>query len=49
MDRVRDEPHKLSGRAKDMDSAAVFLSLMMAMVVWSAIAVERFLPGFRLY
>ncbi|MES9888274.1 MAG: diacylglycerol kinase [Candidatus Sedimenticola sp. 6PFRAG1] len=49
VDRIGDEPHKLSGRAKDMGSAAVFLSLVMALVVWSAIAVERFLPGFRLY
>ncbi|MES9962528.1 MAG: diacylglycerol kinase [Candidatus Sedimenticola sp. 20ELBAFRAG] len=49
VDRVRDEPHKLSGKAKEMGSAAVFLSLMMALVVWSAIAVEGFLPGFRLY
>ena len=49
VDRIGDEPHKLSGRAKDMGSAAVFLSLLLTIVVWSAVAVERFMPGFGLY
>jgi diacylglycerol kinase (ATP) len=46
VDRIGDEPHRLSGRAKDMSSAAVFLSLLLAIVVWSMIAVERFFPDF---
>ena len=34
VDRVGDEPNKLSGRAKDIGSAAVFISLLNAAVVW---------------
>ena len=49
VDRIGDEAHKLSGRAKDMGSAAVFLSLLLMAVVWVTVAVERFLPGFQLY
>lgn len=37
VDRVGLDPHKLSGRAKDMGSAAVFLSLVMAAAVWALI------------
>ena len=44
VDRIGDEPHKLSGRAKDMGSAAVFLSLVLVFVVWTMIAIERFFP-----
>jgi len=46
VDRVGDEPHKLSGRAKDMGSAAVFLSLMLVLVIWTSIAMERFFPEY---
>lgn len=41
VDRVGDEPHELSGRAKDMASAAVFLSLILVLVVWTLIAIQR--------
>jgi len=34
IDRFGDEMHELSGRAKDMGSAAVFLALMYMLVVW---------------
>ncbi len=34
VDRVGDEYHELSGRAKDMGSAAVFLVLGLAGLVW---------------
>lgn len=37
VDRVGDEYHKLSGRAKDIGSAAVFLSLANVIVVWLVI------------
>lgn len=37
VDRVGTDPHKLSGRAKDMGSAAVFTSLILAAVVWVSI------------
>ena len=36
VDRVSLEPHELSGRAKDMASAAVMLSLVLAGVTWVA-------------
>lgn len=34
VDRISDEKHELSGRAKDLGSAAVMLSLGLAGVVW---------------
>ena len=39
-DRVCTEHHKLSGRAKDIGSAAVLLSLINAAVVWGLVLVE---------
>ena len=42
IDRHGDEHHELSGRAKDMGSAAVFVSLVLVAVVWGLIAAERF-------
>ncbi len=34
VDRIGDEYHELSGRAKDMGSAAVFIMLMYTLAVW---------------
>lgn len=34
VDRVGKDRHELSGRAKDMGSGAVFLSLVLAVFVW---------------
>jgi diacylglycerol kinase (ATP) len=34
VDRISEEDHELSRRAKDMGSAAVFLSLVNAAVIW---------------
>lgn len=34
VDRTGREPHKLSGRAKDMGSAAVTLSIINALLIW---------------
>ena len=45
VDRVGLEPHRLSGQAKDLGSAAVFVSLLLVLVVWSLIAWARFGPG----
>lgn len=45
VDRVSEERHELSGRAKDMGSAAVFLSLLLAGAAWVAVAWQRFAPG----
>ncbi len=42
IDRVGAEWHPLSKRAKDMGSAAVFLSLLLAAGVWAAALVQRF-------
>jgi len=42
IDRHGDEHHELSGRAKDMGSAAVFVSLLLVAIVWGLIATERF-------
>ncbi len=34
VDRISEEHHPLSGRAKDMGSAAVFISLINVLIVW---------------
>jgi len=34
IDRISKEHHELSGRAKDIASAAVFLSLINVVIVW---------------
>lgn len=34
VDRISDEHHELSGRAKDIGSAAVFVALALFVVVW---------------
>ena len=42
VDRHGDEHHELSGRAKDLGSAAVFVSLVLAFCVWAVAAYLRF-------
>ncbi|MEO7387738.1 MAG: diacylglycerol kinase [Gammaproteobacteria bacterium] len=42
VDRISDEHHRLSGQAKDLGSAAVFLSLLLAALVWGTAAWQRF-------
>ena len=42
VDRVGLERHQLSGRAKDLGSAAVFMSLVCLFVTWGLIAWQRF-------
>ena len=42
VDRISDEHHQLAGRAKDMGSAAVFVSLVIVLVTWSLVAIDRF-------
>ncbi len=41
VDRIGSEHHELSGRAKDLGSAAVFLSLMLGLVVWAGVVGSR--------
>ena len=42
VDRIGHDPHNLSGQAKDLGSAAVFVSLVTAGLVWTAVAADRF-------
>jgi diacylglycerol kinase (ATP) len=42
IDRIGSERHRLSGRAKDLGSAAVFVALAMVFLVWGLIAWRRF-------
>ena len=42
IDRIGPERHDLSGRAKNLGSAAVMISLMAAALVWAMIAWQRF-------
>jgi diacylglycerol kinase (ATP) len=43
IDRIGAERHILSGRAKDMGSAAVLISLLLVVMTWGLIGYERFL------
>ena len=42
VDRIGLELHELSGRAKDLGSAAAFFSMITAAIIWGLIAYERF-------
>ena len=42
VDRIGPERHELSKRAKDMGSAAAFISMVTAALVWIIIALDRF-------
>jgi len=42
VDRIGHEHHDLSGKAKDMGSAAVLLCLIMTALCWGAIAWKNF-------
>ena len=42
IDRHGDELHELSGRAKDLGSAAVMVSLAIVVMVWGVVIYERF-------
>lgn len=39
VDRIGSERHELSGRAKDLGSAAVFLAICIAILVWTAVLI----------
>jgi diacylglycerol kinase (ATP) len=43
IDRHGEARHELSGRAKDLGSAAVLFSLLLVVLVWSVVAWQRFL------
>jgi len=42
VDRFGEKHHELSGRAKDMGSAAVFFSLLIVAVVWGLIIFDSY-------
>ncbi len=42
VDRTGTERHELSGRAKDIGSALVFVSLVLLAIVWGIVAFNRF-------
>lgn len=39
VDRIGPERHELSGRAKDLGSAAVFLAISIGVLVWCAVLI----------
>ncbi|MEW8015491.1 MAG: diacylglycerol kinase [Candidatus Sedimenticola endophacoides] len=43
VDRFGPELHALSGRAKDIGSAAVFLAIVLAVAVWALVLLPRWL------
>lgn len=45
VDRVGTERHELSGRAKDMGSAAVLMALILAAVTWATLLWGHFFPA----
>ena len=42
VDRIGTEYHELSGRAKDLGSAAVFVMLILTLVTWILIVLTKF-------
>lgn len=44
VDRIGEERHELSGRAKDYGSAAVFLSILLAVILWIYLFTCHFFP-----
>lgn len=43
VDRIGYEKHPLSGQAKDMGSAAVFIGISISFIIWISIICERFI------
>ena len=41
VDRISKKHHKLSGRAKDMGSAAVYLAIALVVLVWALVLMDR--------
>lgn len=41
VDRIGHDDHELSGRAKDMGSAAVLCSILLAITIWLIIFIHR--------
>jgi diacylglycerol kinase (ATP) len=45
VDRISKKQHKLSGRAKDMGSAAVTLAILLVVMVWTLILYDHSVAG----
>lgn len=45
VDRIGSEYHELSGRAKDIGSAAVFVSIGLALFIWALVLWQRYFSG----
>ncbi|ELX8379877.1 diacylglycerol kinase [Providencia vermicola] len=45
VDRVGSEYHELSGRAKDIGSAAVFVTIGLALVIWATVLWQHYFAG----
>jgi len=45
VDRIGTDKHMLAARAKDLGSAAVFVSLVSVALVWGLVLWERFAPA----
>lgn len=45
VDRIGSEYHELSGRAKDIGSAAVFVSIGLALFIWALVLWQRYFAG----
>ncbi|EML0364400.1 diacylglycerol kinase [Providencia rettgeri] len=45
VDRIGSEYHELSGRAKDIGSAAVFVSIGLALFIWVLVLWQRYFLG----
>jgi diacylglycerol kinase (ATP) len=44
VDRISGKHHKLSGRAKDMGSAAVYLSILLVILTWTMVLWDHRVP-----
>lgn len=42
VDRISTEHHPLSGQAKDLGSASVFIAMLLALIIWGLILISRF-------
>ena len=42
VDRIGSEFHELSGRAKDLGSAAVFVMLILTLFTWGAVIIDNY-------
>ena len=44
VDRIGSEHHELSGRAKDIGSAAVLIAILNVLIIWGLFLAEKFCP-----